>query len=399
MYKQCLRLISSAGPRAASSALEAEELLDSALRSAGRTDFAARSFVPALRRLLEACNQEANLTRLGARALRYDVLRCLRNLLRLDAFEESSPGLLATSVRAPVFITGMPRSGTTFLHRLIVQDPNTNALRLYQLVHPDVSHSGYIETCLRKAVVRLQLALFRVIVPEFHELHPVGVEEPEECTDVIAQVFQSSRFESSYRIPSYGAWLRATGFLEAYRFHRRFLQHLQVHGPERRWILKSPDHVFALDELRAVYPDARLIVIHRDPVRVLASVAKLTQVMRKPFTLRNDPVEIGKEVTASWIDGARRIAALSSEDSSVLHLHYRWIVSHPLDAVEAVYRHCGLTVSREAEYRMFHWLDRTRVARRPSRRYDLANFGLNAHHLRKAFAHYTEKFQVEAESN
>lgn len=399
MYKLCLRPTSTAVPRAASPAFEIEELLESALRSSGRADFAARSFVPALLRLLEACNEEANLTRLGTLALRYDVLRCLRNLLRFDKLEESAPALLATPVRAPVFITGMPRSGTTFLHRLIVQDPNTTALRLCQLVHPDVSHSGCIDSWRRKAVVRLQLALFRLIAPEFQALHPVGVDEPEECTDILAQVFQSSRFESSYRIPSYGAWLRATGFLDAYRFHRRFLQHLQVHCPERRWILKSPDHVFALDELRAVYPDARLIVIHRDPVRVLASAAKLTQVMRMPFTRRIDPVEIGKEVAASWIDGARRMAALSSEDPSVLHLHYRWIVSHPLDAVEAVYRHCGLTLSQEAEYRMFRWLDRTHVARRPSRRCDLANFGLNAHYVRKAFASYTRKFQVETESN
>jgi Sulfotransferase family len=399
VHKQCLQPRPTSAAHLVPPALEVEPLLESALSASGRADFANRSFVPALKRLLEACQQEANLSLLGTRALKYDVLRCLRNLLRFDELEESSPAVLRTPVRAPVFITGMPRSGTTFLHRLIVQDPSTSALRLYQLVHPDVSHSGCIDACLRKVAVRLQLALFRLIAPEFHALHPLGVDEPEECTDITAQVFHSSRFESSYRVPSYGAWLHATGFIDAYRFHRRFLQHLQVHCPERRWILKSPDHVFALDELRAVYPDARLIVIHRDPVRVLASVAKLTQVMRNPFTRRVDPMEIGKEVTASWIDGARRIAALASDDRSVLHLHYRWIVSHPMDAVEAVYRHCGLTLTEETEYRMFRWLDRMRLAREPHRRYDLASFGLDPRFLRKAFAPYTERFRVELEAD
>ncbi len=374
-------------------------MLESALRGSGREDFANRSFVPALKRLLEACRQEAGLSRLGTLALRHDVLRCLGNLLRFDELEERFPAVLAAPVRAPVFITGMPRSGTTFLHRLIVQDPNTIAPRLYQLVRPDVAHGGRVAALLRKAAVRLQLTLFRLIAPEFHALHPLGVDEPEECTDIIAQVFHSSRFESSYRIPSYGAWLRASGFLDAYRFHRRFLQHLQVHCPERRWILKSPDHVFALEEMRAVYPDARLIVVHRDPVRVLASVAKLTQVMRSPFTRCIDPVEIGQEVTASWIDGARRIAALSPDDRSILHLHYQGIVSRPLDAVDAVYRHCGLALSQEAEYRMSRWLDRMQTTARPCRRYDLAGFGLNPRRLREEFRHYTDRFCVELESD
>jgi hypothetical protein len=380
------------------SGLEVGQLLESALRGSGREDFANRSFVPALKRLIEACRQEANLSRLGALALRHDVLRCLGNLLRFDELEARFPAVLAAPVRAPVFITGMPRSGTTFLHRLIVQDPRTIAPRLYHLVHPDVAHAGRTASFLRKLGVRLQLALFRLIAPEFHALHPLGVDEPEECTDIMAQVFQSSRFESSYRVPSYGAWLHATGFLDAYGFHRRFLQHLQAHCPERRWVLKSPDHVFALDEMRAVYPDARLVLVHRDPVRVLASVAKLTQVMRTPFTRRVDPMEIGREVTASWIEGARRMAALPS-DGSVLHLHYRWIVARPLDAVEAVYRHCGLTLSEEAQHRMLRRLDRMHAAGRPSRRYDLAAFGLNPHRLREEFRHYTDRFCVELESD
>lgn len=399
MREPCLRREPTPVAGIPSPALEADSLLESALRASGRPDFASRAFVPALKRLLAACNQEANLSSLGTLALRHDVLRCLRNLLRFDELEESSPAVLAAPVRAPVFITGMPRSGTTFLHRLIVQDRATVAPRLYHLVHPDVAHLGCLGSSVRKAAVRLQLALFRLIAPEFHALHPLGVDEPEECTDIIAQVFHSSRFESSYRVPSYGAWLHATGFVDAYRFHRRFLQHLQVHCPDRRWILKSPDHIFALDELRAVYPDARLIVIHRDPVRVLASVAKLTQVMRNPFTRRIDPREIGKEVTGSWIDGARRMTALSAGDPSILHLHYRWVVAHPLEAVDAVYRHCGLTLSEEAEYRMFRWLNRMQRARGSPRRYDLANFGLNPHWLREQFRQYIDTFRVETETD
>jgi hypothetical protein len=384
--------------RAVRAALELEPLLDSALKRSRRTDFSSRTFIPSLEHLLTACDEEADLSVFGAWALRFDVLRCLRNLLRFDELEARSPALLSAPVRAPIFITGMPRSGTTFLHRLVLQDPNTVAPRLFQLMHPGEIPSRSIGSSLRRTAVSLQLALFRLIVPELDALHPIGIDQPEECTDILAQVFHSSRFESTYRVPSYGTWLRATGFLEAYRFHRRFLQHLQAQNPERRWILKSPDHVFALDDLKKVYPDARLIVVHRDPVRVLASVAKLTEVLRRPFARGVDPIEIGREVTASWIDGTRRMSTIPFDEDSVLHLHYQEIVAHPLRTVDSVYRHCGMTLTGEAVDRVSRWLNRLSTEARPARRYDLGYFGLDPHSLRDAFAQYTEKFRVEVES-
>jgi Sulfotransferase family len=372
--------------------LRADELLESALKRGKRRDFADRSFIRHFERLLEACNEEADLSVFGTRALRIDVLRCLRNLLRFDAVEAASPCVLSRPIRAPLFITGMPRSGTTFLHRLILQDPGTIAPRLFQLVYPYASQAS-----LRRRWVSLQLALFRMIAPEFNTLHPVAVDAPEECTDITAHVFQSLRWDAMYRVPSYNSWLERSGFLDAYRFHRRFLQHLDAQLPGRRWILKSPDHLFALDDIRTVYPDARLVLVHRDPVRVLASVARLTEVLRRPFTRNIDRVEIGREVSASWIDGAQRMSGLSASGDAVLHLHYRQIVSRPLDAVRAVYRHCGLALTEEAEGRMRSWLRTAANVSRPWRDYKLAEFGLDTHLLRERFARYTDTFNIEIE--
>jgi hypothetical protein len=376
--------------------LRADELLESALRRRKRRDFADRSFIRPFERLLEACNEEADLSVFGVRALRVDVLRCLRNLLYFDEIEADCPAVLARPIHAPVFITGMPRSGTTFLHRLILQDPSTIAPRLFQLVYPDASHASWGATALRKRWVSLQLALFRLIAPELNTLHPVAVDSPEECTDITAHVFQSLRFDAMYRVPSYNSWLERSGFLDAYRFHRRFLQHLDAQHPTRRWILKSPDHLFALDDIRKVYPDARLVLVHRDPVRVLASVAKLTEVLRRPFARSVDRIEIGREVSASWLDGARRMRELSQGDTA-LHLNYRQIVARPIDAVRAVYRHCDLVLSAEAEARMRRWLRTAGNVRRPWRNYKLAEFGLDAHLLRERFASYTDTFGIEIE--
>jgi hypothetical protein len=376
--------------------LRAVELLESALKRGKRRDFADRSFIRPFEHLLNACNEEADLSGLGVRALRIDVLRCLRNVLHFDEIEELCPAVLSRPIRAPVFITGMPRSGTTFLHRLILQDQSTIAPRLFQLVYPYASQASCFGTALRKRWVSLQLTLFRMIAPELNALHPVAVDSPEECTDITAHVFQSLRFDAMYRVPSYNSWLGRSGFLEAYRFHRRFLQHLDAQLPARRWILKSPDHLFALDDIRKVYPDAHLVLVHRDPVRVLASVAKLTEVLRRPFARSIDRLGIGREVSASWLDGARRMSGLSTH-GSVLHLNYRHIVTRPLDAVRAVYGHCGLVLTEESEARMRSWLRTAANVRRPWRNYPLAEFGLDPHLLRERFAPYTDTFGIEIE--
>jgi hypothetical protein len=378
------------------SALRANELLACALR--GRLgDFADRGFVPALERLIEACNHEADLSVFGARALKADVLRCLRNLLLFDEVEARYPAVLARPIQAPVFITGMPRAGTTFLHRLILQDPRMAGPRLFQLVYPCASQHG-VDTTVRRIWVSLQLSVLRMIAPELNALHPIAVDAPEECTDIISQVFRSLRFDAMYRVPSYNAWLHGSGFLDAYRFHRRFLQHLDAQLPGRRWVLKSPDHVFALDDLKRVYPDARLVCVHRDPLRVLASVAKLTQTLRRPFARHVDPVEIGREVAAAWLDGSERMVRLAASGESVLHLQYRRIVSDPMASVRAVYSHCSLDLTPLAEARMRAWLaTRENAAWRPLRNGSLADFGLDSGSLRELFARYMSRFDIPVE--
>src|SRR6516164_7787268 len=135
--------------------LRAGELLESALKRGKRRDFADRSFIRPFEHLLEACNEEADLSAFGVRALKIDVLRCLRNLLHFDEIEADCPAVLSRPIPAPVFITGMPRSGTTFLHRLILQDPGTNGPRLFRLVYPFPSKTNRLGSALRMRWLRV----------------------------------------------------------------------------------------------------------------------------------------------------------------------------------------------------------------------------------------------------
>lgn len=374
---------------------DAELLISRALRRTGRANFSDLSFVKPLNILLRSCVEEADLSPFGRHATHFDLERCLANLLRLDQAEEEDPQIVTRDIRKPVFITGMPRSASSFLHRLLSLDPGNIVPRCWQTIYP-YPIWPILPFDPRKARVALELCLFHCMAPGLAELHHVSADAPQECTDITAQVFQSIRFENTHRIPSYQAWIDHYGHHEAFRFHRRFLQHLDVQMPGRRWILKSPDHVFALDAIRAIYPDAQIVFLHRDPLSVVSSCAKLAERVRRPFTNHLDVMEIGRQVSARLVQGAGCMMDATSHLPHILHLHYREVVANPMAAVRTLYHHCGFDLGPAAEKRILAFLAEPR--RSSARRYSFAEFGLDAGSLRERFAPYVQYFGVPREA-
>lgn len=371
---------------------ESERFMVAALQRARQSDFRDRSFVDPLDRLLAAYDREADLGIFGRLAVRFDVMRCLTNILRLDEEEERDPSIGVRSIAEPLFITGLPRSSTTFLHTLLAQDPESAVPRSWQLIYPYPRRRRLVRADLRREIVEVEFRLFQMLSPGLDDLHPLSADAPQECTDITAQVFQSLRFETTYRVPSYQSWLRRHGHLGAYRFHKRFLQHLDRQTPGR-WVLKSLDHVFALDAIHTVYPDARIVFLHRDPLSVVASQVKLTESLRRPFARSVDREEIGRQNVAALIEGTDRMADAAERSDCILHLHFREVVAEPMAAFEAIYHHGNRRLENEARQRMEAWLLRSRPkrARRP---YSLAEFGLDARCLRRRFQRYMDQFGI-----
>jgi hypothetical protein len=394
-------------------ALDAQKIIDVACRRAGHDDFGQDDYgapwqiEAPLRLLLAAFEEEAHLSPFGRLAARWDMGRLLQNVLLLRSKERERPAVLDEAITAPVFITGMPRSGTSFLHALLAQDPAHRAPRCWQTIHPYPAHSypgpNGIEAAIRN--VERQLRLFDQLAPGLHDVHPTAARDPQECVEINAHVLQSLRFDMTHYVPSYRSWLDRVGHAQAYRFHRRFLRHLQHQetAPARRdgqaapprWVLKSPDHVVALDALRAAYPDARIVMLHRDPVHVLASVARLTELVRMPFAREIDRAQIGRQVSDDW--AARAAGMMRAADSGgVVHLHYRALVADPLGAVRRLY--AGLldgALPAEAEARMRALIDRRPRGGYGRNSYSLADFGLDADTESARFAAYAERFGVE----
>ena len=382
----------------------AVHLINEARNRTGLSDFGDFPFEHPMRLLLQACAEEAELSLFGRAAIRWDSVRFLENLLRLREEEKRLPAILRQPIAAPLVIAGLPRSGTTFLHGLLIEDSANIVPRVWQLIHPypqqPDQQRGVADR--RQHKVARQLKMFQIVAPQFRLLHPIEASSPQECSEITAHIFASLRFDTTYRIPSYRRWLDGTGHLDAYRFHKRFLQHLQHQMKEDvgRWVLKCPDHIFALDALRTVYPDANLVFVHRDPVAVLASVARLTEVLRRPFSRHVDRFVIGREDSDRWLAAAELMVAAADDRRfglPIFHVRYPDLVADPGGAIERLYSHFGRALDPEVGARI---LDR--VAARPNggygrRRARLEDYGLDPGREHQRYARYMARFQISPE--
>ncbi len=386
--------------------LEPDPLIGIARRQTGLRDFGDTSFIGPLIRLLDSCSRESELSIVGRSATRWDIVRFLSNLLILHDASVRWPEMAETPIRQPIFITGLPRSGTTFLHRLMLTDPANRAPAVWETIAPSAA-TGTREQ--RIARVARQLKAFEWLAPEFRALHPLDATSPQECSEITAHVFRSLRFDTNYHVPSYRNWLDAdvVRHLPAYRFHKHFLQFLQYQDVQhnvqglQRWVLKCPEHLFALQAIQAVYPDARLVFVHRDPVKVLLSQARLTEVLRRPFTRRLDPRTLGPNESRRWLDGTRRMMAVGDDagfPEAVCHVHHMDLISDPVSTVESVYRHFGMTLTSETASAID-----TYVAAKPkggygAHSYHFEDHGLDEEEERAKFRPYMVRFGVTAET-
>jgi hypothetical protein len=376
------------------------EVLIAAAAKATRLDakpLADPRLIEALGALTSSLQKEASLSPFGRLAASWDLKRMLSTLLILADAEREDATIFTRPLAAPIFIAGLPRSGTTFLHGLLAEDPANRAPRIWEAIYPYPKHRA-AEFGAGRRMVQLQLGIFNRLSPGIRNLHPIEADAPEECIEFTSQVFRSPRFDDVYRAPSYRAWLDASGYDDGYRFLARFLRHLQ--GPReapRRWILKSPEHVFSFDALTRVFPDAMLVLVHRDPGHVLVSAARLTELLRAPFTTTIDRREIGGKVADYWQEGMRRMVGIADDPAFPLrlaHITYRSLVADPVGTIARVYDAFGLELSPEAGGAMA-----AKVAQAPNggygaNRYRPEEFGIDPEPERERASAYVERFGI-----
>jgi hypothetical protein len=379
--------------------LDEAPLLEAARRQTGLHDFGGDEYREPLRVLRESLVAEGRLTPIGRLVARRDLLSLLVARLTLVEDRRRHPGIAEQAIRRPLFIVGLPRTGSTLLHNLLAQDPRHRVAETWEVMAPSPppEAAGY-DRDPRIAEATRRLRWLEALAPDFKKVHPVGARLAIECIAIMSPSFLSPRFHTLYHVPTYQEWLERQDLRPAYEFHRRFLQHLGWRTPADRWVLKAPAHLFGFDALFAAYPDAVLVQTHRDPLTVLASVASLTAVLQGAVTAELDLAEIGAEVARRWANGLERAMQVrrgaSGPDARFLDVHYHELARDPLGTIRQIYRHLGATLAPEAEQRMRRHLARSPKDQYGAHRYSLDAFGLDPTELSHRFKAYREFFGV-----
>lgn len=383
--------------------LDEQTLLDKACRRTGLDDFGDDSFRQPLRILLQSFETDAALNLIGRLCVQGDLTRLLSNRLLVVEDRKRHPEIAAETIRRPLFITGLPRSGTTLLHGLLAQDPARRSPRVWEVMHPSPPPElSTYESDRRIALTAKQLKFLDILMPDFKTVHLIDARLPQECIAITSHDFRSYVFESMYAVHSYRRWHDGQDKRPAYEYHQRFLQHLQWRCPGERWVLKAPSHLLALESLLAIYPDAGIILTHRDPVKVLASCASFTEVMRVAFTDHQDKASLAMEVKTRWEEGARLAVqyrqGTGPEPGRSLDVQYKELVRDPMAEVRRIYRHFDLELTPAAETAMRRFMAENPQGKGGVHRYSLEEFGLHSDEERRRFQFYLDYFGIEPES-
>jgi hypothetical protein len=357
-----------------------EDLHAAATRVTGLDDFGGDEYAEGLRILLDDYATTAGLTGVGNYMQRSFVRGALvARLLSQHGFEEH-PGYVDVPVERPVFVTGLPRTGTTALHRLLTADPAHQGLELWltEFPQPRPPRDTWPDDPVF-AGISAAYAEHHVENPEFMGIHYVDAASVEECWRILRQSGKSIGYESLAYLPNYSAWLAKQDWTDAYRRHKANLQLVGLNDRDRRWVLKNPSHLVALDAIMAVYPDALIVQTHRDPRVAVASACSLSAEATRGWSTVFEGSVIGRtqldmlsRAVADFASARQRYDA-----SQFLDVQYDAFVADPVGTVRGVYDAFALPWTREVAERV-DVLDAEsrRGGRRPSHRYDLADYGL-----------------------
>ncbi len=368
-----------------------DDIAAAAVRTTGMSDFGGTSHEEGLRLLLDdLASPEAGLTPRGNYFQRSEVKSALVGRLLTQAQFSARPEHADVPIERPIFVMGLPRTGTTALHRLLHADPQAQGLEMWLTQYPQPRpprstwESDPIFTAMQEA-----FSAHHVAHPEFMGIHYLAATSVEECWRLLRQTGKSNSYESLAYTPRYTAWLAGQDWTDAYERHRQNLQLIGLNDTEKRWVLKNPSHMTALDALMTVYPDALVVYTHRDPVTCIASSCSLSA----ETTAGHSTTFVGSLIGSTQLDLWSRSfhtfhdARARHDDERFADVSFDDLRADPLGTVRSVYEQFGLELTPEA-LRAVEELDRESKAgsAAPSHSYSLDDYGLTEAQVRDAFA-------------
>ena len=368
-----------------------EDLKASAVKAVGLDDFGTDddNYVEALSVLLESYRRDADLTELGSKMSRFFLRNALVARLLSEASWKQHPGYVDVPVTAPMFVTGLPRTGTTALHRLLCGDPRHQGLELWLAEFPQPRPPR--ETWPQNPVFAQLDARFKKAHeenPDYTGLHYMTADEVEECWQLLRQSVHSVSYETLAHVPTYAQWLSRQDWTPPYQRHRRNLQLIGLNDPEKRWVLKNPSHLFALDALFATYPDALVIQCHRPAETIMASMCSLAQHTTQGWSNTFVGPTIGADELDTWARGLERFNAVraTQNPAQFCDVDYATLIRDPIGTVENIYRHFDIELSDDARAAIGRTDEESKQGpRAPKHEYALADYGLTTDQVKERF--------------
>ncbi|HTW14379.1 MAG TPA: sulfotransferase [Nocardioides sp.] len=367
-----------------------EEIAAAAVRSTGLSDFGDGAHEEGLRVIVEDLNSpETGLTPRGRAFQRSEVKSALTGVLLTEAAFAAHPEHRDVVVERPIFLMGLPRTGTTILHRLLHADPGAQGLEMWLTQFPQPRPPRHTwEADPTYAMMQRAFAAHHDQSPEFMGMHYMDAATVEECWRLLRQTGKSNSYEATAYLPRYTEWLARQDWTDAYARHRRNLQLVGLNDADKRWVLKNPSHMTALDALMTAYPDALVVYTHRDPVTCIASACSLAA----GATAGQSDTFVGEVIGRTQLDlwsrsyHAFQDARSRYDQAQFVDIAFGDLVRDSLGTVRQVYDAFGLDWSPEVETAV---VEIDREARHgkaaPRHRYSMADYGLTEQQVLEAF--------------
>jgi hypothetical protein len=365
--------------------------------SGGLTDFGPQDYLPGLRALLDSLTRETQFSEVGRQFGMGTVAGTLAARLHTQRGWQQRPEFRKVEIRRPLVITGVPRTGTTALHKLLAMDPQFQGLEhwITEAPQPRPPRETWESNPAYQASVA-GLKIFFEIMPEMRKAHDIVADEVDECLEVLRQSFVSNRFASGMHTPSYARWLRTQDELPSYRRFVDVLRLVGIDAPQQRWLLKNPGHIVTMECLLEVLPDACVIQTHRDPVKALPSLCSTLHMAWRMFEGENARADqIGPREVEYWADAVEATDRVRRTRGEQFHdVHHRDFHRNPLGIVRGIYDRFGLSLSDETARRMQQWIDASPTTKHGEHKYRLEDYGITADQIRKRFADYVGRHSI-----
>jgi len=367
----------------------------------GLDDFGDDSYREPLEKLLWSLQHEAQLNAIGRPVLRQRVVDILATRLRVQSYLSRYPEILEEQIEAPLVIVGLPRTGTTMLHRTIAADHRMYAPLWYEVRFPcpalDWDFTAAGDRRITEAKAEMQAMVDGN--PDLLAIHPMDAMGPDEDIMLLEQSFYSFNIQAFANIPSFDQWIESQDHTPGYQYFKVLLQFLQWQKKRsgqqgQRWVLKAPHHLHYMDLVFKVFPDAKVVQSHRDPLETIPSLASLIAGMWVIYSDEADPKEVGRQWAGKFARGMRHTMAVREQlgDERFLDLWFSDTVSQPLQEIRKIYDFLGMELTEEASAEMARWQDFNRRELRPLHEYTLAQFGFTEEGLEEQFRAYRERF-------